>query len=546
MAEASIPVAENHFQCPICIELLKDPVTIPCGHTYCMDCIKKCWDKEEEKNVYSCPQCRQTFNPRPVLCRNPILADMVAKLKAQGLQNVQNDEVEFAGPGDVECTICIGRKRKADKSCLECLDSYCALHFCRHEELLSGKKHKVVEATVQLQSKMCLEHGKPLEAFCNTDKKCVCVACITDQHKGHDVVSPANAKKDKEVELKWKLQTEISNRETELKKLADNADSLKSSAQTSVETMESGFAELLVLIEQKRAEVVEMIRAKERAELSRAEQLQEEIRVLKKKTADMEQLGSKEDDIHFLQNLPLLSPDDLPHFAFNGNYSFYPPALKSYCEVIMKKLKEVCNENVGHIWRHVNFRFLQSSTVSKSQWEYYSCKPKLDKNTAFRHHEISEEDTKVEWSHEVLCWGRNWPRFTDCRQVLCEDAAPQVAYWKVKWESERDYEISIAVAYDDIERRGDGNKCRFGRNDKSWCLERSDSSLSFFHNNIETEIPGPIPSEVGVYLNQKEGILAFYDMDRCDPEIIFRVQARFTKPLYPGFYVTSFCSVEIF
>ena len=116
-----------------------------------------------------------------------------------------------------------------------------------------------------------------------------------------------------------------------------------------------------------------------------------------------------------------------------------------------------------------------------------------------------------------------------------------------------DREVAIAVAYDDIERKGYGNNCRFGRNDESWCLELSGSCLSFFHNNVETKIPGPVPSRVGVYLNRQAGILSFYritDRDRGHVdrlEIIFSVQAIFTqKTLYPGFYVDSSCSVEVF
>lgn len=199
MAEANISVDESHFRCPICLEILKDPVTIPCGHSYCMECIKNCWDQDEEKGVYSCPQCRKTFDPRPVLGRNLILADMVNKLKAQGHQSTHLDE-GFAGPGDVECTVCIGGKRKAEKSCLDCFDSYCEIHLCHHEELHLGKKHKVVEAVSQLQQKLCPEHSKPLEAFCQTDSKCLCVACIVDdEHKDHNIISPAKAKEENQV-----------------------------------------------------------------------------------------------------------------------------------------------------------------------------------------------------------------------------------------------------------------------------------------------------------------------------------------------------------
>ncbi|KAL0199978.1 hypothetical protein M9458_003165, partial [Cirrhinus mrigala] len=181
MAEARISV--DQFSCPVCLDLLKDPVTIQCGHSYCMSCITDCWDQEDEKGVYSCPQCRQTFSPRPALFKNVVFAEMVEKLKKTKLQSAVP-----AGAGDVQCDVCTGRKYKAVKSCLVCLNSYCQTHFERHEEFHPGKRHKVIEATGRLQEMICQKHDKLLEVFCRTDQKCICLLCMVDGHRNHDTV----------------------------------------------------------------------------------------------------------------------------------------------------------------------------------------------------------------------------------------------------------------------------------------------------------------------------------------------------------------------
>uniref|UniRef100_A0A8C1BJX2 Tripartite motif-containing protein 16-like n=1 Tax=Cyprinus carpio carpio TaxID=630221 RepID=A0A8C1BJX2_CYPCA len=191
MAEAR--VSQDEFLCPVCLDLLKDPVAIPCGHSYCKICITDCWDQEDQKRVYSCPQCRQTFSPRPALARNTMLAEVVEKLK----KTILSADCD-AGAGDVQCDVCTGRKYRAVKSCLVCLNSYCQNHLEQHESWFRGKRHSLIEATGRLQEMICQKHEKLLEVFCRTDQKCICLLCTMDEHKNHDTVSAAAQRTEKQ------------------------------------------------------------------------------------------------------------------------------------------------------------------------------------------------------------------------------------------------------------------------------------------------------------------------------------------------------------
>ncbi len=153
-------VFQDEFLCPVCQDQLKDPVTIPCGHSYCESCITDCWDQEDQMRDYSCPQCKQTY---------------------------------------VQCDACTGRKYKAAKSCLMCLNSYCQHHLEQHESWFKGKRHSLTEATGRLQEMICQKHEKLLEVFCRTDQKCICVLCMMDEHKNHDTVSAAAQRTEKQV-----------------------------------------------------------------------------------------------------------------------------------------------------------------------------------------------------------------------------------------------------------------------------------------------------------------------------------------------------------
>ena len=191
--------APDSLSCSICLEVLKSPVTLPCGHSYCMGCVNGYWDQEDRKGVYSCPQCRTRFIPRPELNRNTVLVDLLENM-AETEQATAAGTAEV-GPRDVTCDFCTVKKLKAVKSCLVCLASYCATHLQPHYESAAFQRHKLVEVSASLQEKICSKHDKLLEVYCHTDDQCICLLCVMDEHKGHDTVSAAAARKEKQVRI---------------------------------------------------------------------------------------------------------------------------------------------------------------------------------------------------------------------------------------------------------------------------------------------------------------------------------------------------------
>ncbi|XP_060740335.1 tripartite motif-containing protein 16-like [Tachysurus vachellii] len=549
MAEASISVDQDQFICSVCLDLLKDPVSLSCGHSFCKVCINGCWDQEDQKDVYSCPQCRDTFTPRPVLRRNNMLAEVVEKLKKKTEVQAASPDHCYAGPGDVECDFCTGRKHKAVKSCLVCVASFCETHLKPHYQVPSWKKHKLVEASGNLQEKICSEHDKVLEIFCRSDQSFICYLCMTDEHKSHDTVSVKAYRTEKENELQeeqLKFQQRLQEKQKKVQELKQAVNTIKLSTQTAVEDNERIFTELISFMEKKRSEVTEMIRAQEKAELSRAErlleQLEQEIDDLQRRVTEMEKLSHTHDHIHFLQSFQSLrvssGRDDTSSITVSQHLSF--DGVKKSLSDLKKRLVEIFQEEFINIpGRAAELQIiLPSEPKSRDDFLHYFCSLTLDPNTTHRKLILSEKNRAVTHSERKQQYSDHPERFDFWRQVLCKESVCGRCYWEVEWSGDG---VSISVSYKDIRRKGYNNECGFGRNKQSWSLycSSSSSSLSFYHNNIMTDLRVPSSSRIGVYVDHSAGTLSFYSVSDT-MKLLHRVHTTFTQPLYAGFWLYSY------
>ncbi|XP_038841923.1 tripartite motif-containing protein 16-like [Salvelinus namaycush] len=541
MAQQGLLLDQDQFCCSVCLDLLKEPVTTACGHNYCRICIEGCWDQDVLKGVYSCPQCRETFTPRPNLRKNNMLAELVEKLKKIGLQAAPPPALCYAGPGDVACDVCTGtRKQKALMSCLVCLASYCETHLQPHYESPALKKHKLVKATAQLQDKICSHHDKLLEVYCRTDQQCICYLCTMDEHKGHDTVSAAAERTEKQRQLgmsQQKVQQRFQERQKELKDLQQAVESFKRSAKSAVEDSDQIFTELIRSIERRSSEVKELIRAQEKAQVSQAEglleQLKQEIAELRKRSTELEQLSHTEDHIHFLQSYQSLSSisvsSDLPSIVVRP-LQYFGDVSKTVSD-LREKLEDFLKGEWTKISTTVNIVdvVLPPEPKTREQLLQYSCQLTLDPNTAYTHLSLSKGNRKVKRTGQVQPYPDHPNRFTNTLQVLCREGLSGRCYWEVECSG---MWVVTAVSYKDISRTETDSG--FGDNNKSWSLKYCSGGYCFIHNNVETKVSGPQSSRVGVYLDHKAGTLSFYSVSDT-MTLLHRVQTTFNQPLYPGF-----------
>ncbi|KAM3858900.1 protein NLRC3-like [Diretmus argenteus] len=163
----------------------------------------------------------------------------------------------------------------------------------------------------------------------------------------------------------------------------------------------------------------------------------------------------------------------------------------------------------------------------------YLCGLALDLNTAHRNLSLSEDNRKVTRVEKKQPHPYHPERFDYWDQVLCTNGLTGRCYWEAEWKGD----VDIGVTYRGIRRRGEGDDCRIGGNEKSWSLFCSGDSYCAFHNNKTTfiRIISSSSKRVGVYLDWSAGTLSFYRVSSDSLIHLHTFTSKFTEPLYPGF-----------
>ncbi|KAL7826282.1 hypothetical protein AOLI_G00314910 [Acnodon oligacanthus] len=135
---------EELLKCSVCVGLLKDPVSMSCGHTYCRSCITTFQTQYGEG---ACAKCRKRSRRSSVLHTNKALAELIEKMTSA--------QICFAEPGYVEPCRCQKHNRTSALFCKSdriAICKECALEGHRHHEKQYLKIAAVPDTWTTLQN----------------------------------------------------------------------------------------------------------------------------------------------------------------------------------------------------------------------------------------------------------------------------------------------------------------------------------------------------------------------------------------------------------
>ena len=524
MAAASNLQSEDQFLCSICLDVFTDPVSTPCGHNFCKNCINKHWNTNDQ---YLCPMCQKVFNTRPELHVNTFITEMVVQFRqsAQQKTSSSSSEQQVSKPGEVPCDFCTGTKLKALKSCLVCLASYCETHLEPHLTMSGLKRHQLIDPVENLEGRMCTKHDKPLELFCKTDQTCVCMLCLVLDHKTHDVVPLKEEYEGKKAELgktEAEIQQMIQKRRLKIKEIKHSVDLSEEDSDREIAEGVQVFTALKESVERGLANLIDTIKEKQRAREKQAEafikELKQEISELTKRRTEVEQLSCSEDQLHLLQSVQSLKA--APPTKDWTEVSVHP----SYEGTVVKavaQLEETLSKEMKKLVAESELKRVQQFAVDVT----------LDPDTAHPHLILSDDGKQVNHGDVEKNLPDNPDRFSDSACVLGKQSLSSGRfYFEVQVKGKTNW--TLGVARESINRKRsitlrpqDGNWTIWLRNENEYkALADPPVSLSLKSR----------PQKVGVFVDYDEGLVSFYDVDAAALIYSF-TGCCFTEKLFPFF-----------
>uniref|UniRef100_A0A803K2Z3 Uncharacterized protein n=1 Tax=Xenopus tropicalis TaxID=8364 RepID=A0A803K2Z3_XENTR len=498
------------LSCSVCRDIYTNPVTLPCGHNFCLICIGKTWDWQEGiEEDPSCPECRQRYRRRPELKRNLTLRNIA--------EQFLSTDPEPDGTGN------------------------------------SGNR-------------ICSAHNKLLDCYCCEDGTPVCVSCyLAGEHRGHrvELLSEASEKKKETLrKVLEKLSPEREETEGQIQRLQERrreGAEVAARERERVTALFRGIREELEALEKRL--LSDISRQKEKLSLTLTELIQQlEIKrdELSRKIRHIEELCNMADPLTVLQEqweshgaafCGAEGADTEGRKRDNTVGSFFSALIpwrknKKKTQMDTDRIQEregikvpaVGDLDVGRISETLLTGLAGIVTGVEGRFPgQEATELVLDINTAGNRVSVSGDRKSASYSHTDQRHPQTPERFQDCAQALSSRSFPSGRhYWEVEVSESGEWEVG--AAYPSIERGG--AQSFIGNNNKSWGLYRWDNNrYTVRHDRKDRWLPHVTSCRrIRISLDYEAGRLSFYELSEPIRHL-HTFTASFTEPLHAAFWV---------
>ena len=228
---------KKEAECPLCLETVNNPKTLPCIHSFCLKCLDKHanFARRQLQTAIKCPVCQTSF----AIPEGDSFKNLPASFHLNRLVDVL--ALKDGTTQAQKCGSC-DENNAASSYCFVCLLFLCTSCFEAHQRVKTSRGHRnVVLEKLQAQDVeelihrpvMCSQQyheNQPLEFYCEECKVPICIKCSVVSHNRHTITDTQKAAQVQKMQMKdalEKVKAETVIYENEIRKQTELMDKTK-------------------------------------------------------------------------------------------------------------------------------------------------------------------------------------------------------------------------------------------------------------------------------------------------------------------------------
>ena len=307
-------------ECPLCLETVKDPKTLPCLHSFCLVCLDKHanYARRQLQTAIKCPVCQASFQ----IPQEDTFGGLPASFHLNRLVDLL--ALTDGGSESQQCGSC-EENNIATHYCFECQSFLCTACFKAHQRFKATRGHKNISVD-NLQADdveklirrpvMCSEQyhqDQPLEYYCKDCNVCTCIKCSVVSHNQHtmvDIQKAADEQKMQIAEALKKVKAEVVIFENEMKNQTELMNKNKTQISAAREKMNETVDDCIRLLTEHKASMNakfdEINQAHQKAHATHLENFQLAVAQLKSSLEQGENILERNINAEILQTKPVI------------------------------------------------------------------------------------------------------------------------------------------------------------------------------------------------------------------------------------------------